>query len=32
MTVLQVLPEVICAEEFLGLVAFTKLVHVIQML
>jgi hypothetical protein len=29
---LQVLSEVVCAEELLGLVAFTKFMHMIQML
>ena len=31
MAVLEVLAEVISAEEFLGLVTFAKLVHVVQM-
>jgi hypothetical protein len=32
MTMLQVLSEVVCAEKLLGLVAFPKLMHMIQML
>jgi len=32
MRMLKVLPEVVCAEEFLGFVAFTKFVHVVQMI
>lgn len=32
MTVLEVLPKVISPEEFLGLITFTKLVHVTEML
>lgn len=32
MAVLQVLSEVICAEELLGLIAFAKLVRMVQML
>ena len=31
MAVLQVLSEMVCAEKLLGLVAFSKFVHVIQM-
>ena len=31
MTVLQVLPEVICSEELFSVVAFAKFVHFLQM-
>ena len=32
MTVLQMLSEMICAEEFLGLITLAKLVHMVQVL